>query len=760
MCLGASAGGLRSLEAVLASLPSDLPWPVVVAQHVAPHPPSHLASVLAHATPLRVKEAEAGERLLPGVVYTSPSDAELGIGLDMRVTLRPLSAAHPSRIDHLFAAASAAAGPLAVAVVLSGTGTDGAAGALMVQLNGGTVIAESPDSAEHPGMPLATIQGGKVDAILPRADIGPYVGGLAKGALEDATEERAQIVRAIAELVGVPPAPDLARYRVEPIQRRVRKRMALLGEHDLAAYLRKVRADPAERAMLAKHLLITVTQFFRDADAWGALRRDVVARLVARGGPIRVWCAGCGSGEEAYSVALLFAEALGDEDARRVSILATDVDEEALERGRAAAYPPPAVASVDAARRARFFTSEGHRVGPLLRDLVEFRRHDLSREEPPGTFDLIVCRNVLIYFGDDLQSRVLRSLHAALAPGGFLFLGRSEAILKHQDRFAPLSGRMRIFRRADDEDAAHGAPGDEAAAEPGRALAEALLDSPTVLALLVDERSRILVANRKAREVLGTPAVGAPITEVLSDASARRLTDRVQEVLATGVRAFERGVRLGGVTLDVSIEPRIGSGSRAAVLLAHESVEGAWPSLAGHVLSAHAPEAEDLVATNEELQSANEELAATNEELQAANEELAALNEEFRSNNDLLGSSNERMETEAVDIRAASVLLRSIIEETFDPVIVVDEERRVAICNGPAQRELALPEDAIGEHVAELDLGVETRALHGMLDRSERDGRLHQARVAPQGKPMLLRVQHLPSSAGRTLGWVLRWHPS
>lgn len=767
VCLGASAGGLRSLEAIMRALPPDFPWPVLVTQHFSPEHASHLAEILGRDTSLPVREATDGEPLVPGVVFTSPSEREMGVTPDGKITLRPPVAGRPQRIDHLFATASISAGAMAIAVVLSGTGSDGAAGTLIVKLNGGTVIAESADSAEHSGMPAAAIRAGTVDAVLPRAEIGSLITQLAEGGLEGSASNIERGINEILELLAKDDGPDFRHYRLGPIRRRIRKRMVIDGSPDLDTYYASLARDPGARVMLAQSLLIAVTEFFRDPEAWDALRVDVIPHLksrVARGERVRVWCAGAATGEEAYSLALLLAEELGDTKAENVSILATDIDERALEVARAGVYGPITMRSVDVARRARFFVPVGpdFRVTPQLRGLVEFARMDLTRDAAPGKFDLIVCRNVLIYFDEELQAQTVTLFHEALNHSGFLFLGRSEAILKHHLLFEPITNKMRIFRSRGDPESGPHAPAPDldrvspsGGKEHARALGDVIMDSTSIVMLVVDDKGRILVANRQARRLLGSPAVHAHLTDLFPGPTGESLLAAARSTLLTGRREAVSSALLDdsrGGRLDFSIEPFTGP-ERAVVLLGHAARADA--GTAPLITSAATEDAMDLVTTNEELQSANEELAATNEELQAANEELAALNEEFRSTNETLGTSYDDLEGQALDIRAASALLRSIIHDSPDAMIACDEARRVIVCNVRARETFHLREDVVGRDVTKLGLAVPD--LGSLLTRAS--GTREPVTLAHpiDGKPATLRVQHLMGPTGRSSGWALTW---
>lgn len=449
VCLGASAGGLRSLEAVLAALPADFPWPVLVSQHLQRDRPSQLPEILSRAGKLPVHEAIDGEPLRAGAVHTCPSDRDMGVTPDGHIALRAPPAGPPQRVDHLFATAAFAKRGRIIGVVLSGTGADGAAGSLVIKLNDGVVLAESEVTAQFAGMPDAARRAGAVDATLPASEIGPLLVDLARGQLAETNEATRAIVLEIAKDIGAATGTDFAHYRHGTLRRRADNRRAIRGDATLRAYRERLAREPQERVQLVRSLLIPVTQFFRDPAAWQALEANVVPILADRaraGLPVRVWCAGCATGEEPYSLAMLLAEAIPDA-AASVQILATDLDAEAIKVADEGTYDAARLAGLPTSRRERFFRAaeNGHRVRDEIRRLVQFRVHDITRDASPGTFDLIVCRNLLIYFDEELQARTLRMLHDSLTDDGFLFLGRSEAIAPQLRLFAPVDRVARIF---------------------------------------------------------------------------------------------------------------------------------------------------------------------------------------------------------------------------------------------------------------------------------------------------------------------------
>lgn len=768
LCLGASAGGLRSLEAVLSRLPASFPWPVLVSQHLQPDHASLMPGILSRATKLAVREATDGESPVPGVVYTCPSSAELGLSPEGRLTLRAPVAGRPQRIDHLFSTASFARPGLVIAVVLSGTGSDGTAGSLVVKLNGGTVIAESDESAQQSAMPRAAIKAGTVDATRPAEAIAPLVVALAEGGLEQTTQAMLRDVGEIARTLAAASGTDFARYRPATLRRRIEKRRALTGVTTVPEYHELLKRDAQERDALIKSLLLPITEFFRDPPTWESLASEVLPALVDRarsGGTIRVWCAGCASGEEAYTMAIALAE-LGA-PLERVEILGTDLDPDSVQLAEAGTYDAARMENVDAARRARFFKTEAgsFRVNDDLHRAVEFRVHDLTRDPPPpGPFDVIVCRNVLIYFDDSLQAQVLAAFEACIAPSGILFLGRSTAIPAHADAFEPVERTMRIFRSR----RATRAPFPGRNAPPGRAsrapaippgggtgaprVDAVLVEDSSAMILVVDGSWRITLANRRAREATSKDVVGRNLLDVFPRWQGSPVHDALRSAMATG-----RGVRIQGVPMpasfmDVTLEALHESGERKLFLVAQPSAARPAPALAERedqqILR------EDLAATNDELQATNEELAAANEELQATNEELASLNEEFLSTNQNLASTNAEMQASAKHAQPAADLLHAILLSRGDAAIACDASRRVTLVTPRAASLMGLDATAIGKPLDARALGIAPATLDEWLDASTSSSAPIRRETPTDGH---VRVESLAGADGVKLGWLLTW---
>ncbi len=466
--IGASAGGLDALVALFRALDASFDGAVVVVQHLAATGRSHLPDILAREARLPVVEAADGMPLSRGRVHVIAAGAALTV---VGTTLRSVPAAHAAHaIDTFLESLAAACGPLATAVVLSGAGSDGAAGALRVHRAGGRVLVQDPESAQHDSMPRAAIATGAADDVLEPALIGRALSTIAWAraprAGRDAVAARPATIADVATLIVERTGVDLRGYRLAPLAVRVRRRIAQARLSGMDAYLRFAADDPHEAHVLIDGLPIHVTSFFRDPAVWDELVERVVAPLVSSeaAGPIRVWTPACASGEEAYSVAMAFVEAgAGTPGRRDVRVYGTDAVADVVAFAGRGVYPSPALVGMDAARRERFFAPQGGATGVpdaweashALRRVLVFTQHDLLADPPIPHCDLITCRNLLIYLDADAQDRVLATLREALVPGGVLFLGAGESPAPRIDArgvvgFETISRAARLYRRTDD----------------------------------------------------------------------------------------------------------------------------------------------------------------------------------------------------------------------------------------------------------------------------------------------------------------------
>src|SRR5215213_1817668 len=453
--LGASAGGIDALSAILERLPASLEAPVVIAQHLDPERTSHLSEILARRTKLPVHGVEGtATKLENGHAYVIAPDGGMEVTLGELLPVGEQQTRPAPSVDRLLASAAGVYGEGLTAVILSGTGSDGAAGARQVKAAGGTVMIQNPETAAYSSMPRAiapSIVDIVADADAIGALIGELVGSGRTGRKPDDDKALRSFLASIRERGGI----DFGTYKRGTILRRLQRRMLATGTKDLRDYRKYVEANPDEYDRLTSTFLIKVTEFFRDTDLFDYLRDTVVPEIVsdakAADRELRIWSAGCATGEEAYSLAILIAEQLGDELPNfNVRIFATDVDLDAINFARRGVYAAGIVAGIPDDIRTKYFTRTGDRfeVSKQIRAMTVFGQHDLGQRAPFPRVDLALCRNVLIYFTPELQRRALQLFAFALRDGGYLALGKSESTSPLPEHFAAASPRLKIYRRS------------------------------------------------------------------------------------------------------------------------------------------------------------------------------------------------------------------------------------------------------------------------------------------------------------------------
>ena len=571
---------------------------------------------------------------------------------------------------------------------------------------------------------------------------------------------------------------DFTGYKRSSLTRRVDRRMCQVGVSDYAEYLDYLEVHTEEFTALFNTILINVTGFFRDVEAWEYLRAEILPRVLAVKAPdevLRVWSAGCASGEEAYTLAMILAEALGvDEFRQRVKIYATDVDEEALTHARHATYDERQVRAVPDELRERYFDQVGGRFSfrKDLRRSVIFGRNDLVQDAPISKIDLLVCRNTLMYFNAETQSHILSRLHFALAPAGVLLLGKAEMLLSHTELFQPIDLKRRVFRKVPRPVSLNGAFLAEAAPSQGRAVMgnldllrhAALLASP-LAQVVVTVDGLIALCNRQAETLFGVSDrdVGRPFSDVALSyrpVELRRYIEQAYVERRTVRIADIEYVRAGKtLSFDVQISPLTDAdaGVLGATLSFHDVTESRQLreelQQANRQLETAYEELqstnEELETTNEELQSTVEELETTNEELQSTNEELETMNEELQSTNDELQAINDELRDRTSDLDRANQFLETILTGLRAGVAVLDPEMRVLMWNRRAEDLWGLrQEEIVGQHFLNLDIGLPTQQLRPLIRRTlAGDTGPHEivlSAVNRRGRPILVRVASSP----------------
>jgi two-component system CheB/CheR fusion protein len=689
--MGASAGGLDPLVAFFDHLPRETGMAFVIVQHLSPDFKSVMDELLRRHTALPIHLVEDGMPVEADHVYLIPAKKEMIVsGGRLLLTERDRQQELTLPIDVFFRSLAQDAGARAVAIVLSGGGSDGSRGIRDVHEAGGLVIVQSAASAQFDGMPRAAYDTGVADHVLP-PDAMPralveYASRAQAAPPNIATAEEATGLEAVYRMLQEEFGIDFTHYKPSTVTRRIERRLALARSQNIDEYVRKVRQERDELDALYHDLLIGVTRFFRDPEAFALLEQQVLPELFAQTPPetpLRLWVAGCATGEEVYSLAIVVHELMARLGERPVKIFATDVHRGSLERAALAAYEDDAVANVSAERLARYFTRIGgaYQVVPELRQNVVFAQHDVIRDAPFTRIDLITCRNLLIYLQPAAQQRVLSFFHFSLRQGGALLLGPSEGLGTLAHGFEMLDKRWQLYRkhgevrtplggplRRGTGPEGRGAPMALAKVVPRHSLAQllgtydALLDEAMPPSLLVGENGELVHAfagasrflrlrdGRSGLQVLDL--VDDELKMVLMGGLKRALLDAAP-VVFKGVRIREQGGQ-GEQTLKVTVR-RVRARTDAPVhlLVSLEAMESVarTPERATEFdldqvsrQQVAALQAE-LSHTKESLQAAIEQLEASNEELQASNEELQASNEELQSTNEELQSVNEELYT-------------------------------------------------------------------------------------------------------------------
>jgi two-component system, chemotaxis family, CheB/CheR fusion protein len=543
---------------------------------------------------------------------------------------------------------------------------------------------------------------------------------------------------------------DFTGYKRTSLERRISKRMEAVGVDSHLAYVDYLEVQPDEFAFLFNTILINVTGFFRDAAAWEYMASDIVPRLLENRpeGPIRVWCAGCASGEETYSIAMLLAEALGEQAyLERVKIYATDVDEEALNEARHASYSAKAVEPVSAELLERYFDRVDRRqvVRKDLRRTVIFGRNDLVQDAPISRIDLLVCRNALMYFNAETQSQILNRFHFALNNWGYLYLGKSEMLITHSELFKPVNLKRRVFSKVVRPTlrdrlmfAAHPNHA-EIEGSAGSAVRESAFDAAPIAQIAVDADGTLVLANEEARTLFGLTVsdVGRPLKDL--EISYRPVELRSNIELA---QADRRGIALTNVTmtaahgdareLEVRISPLfsgdrdLGASITYTDVTVHRRLQTELEGSKRELETAYEElqsTVEELETTNEELQSTNEELETTNEELQSTNEELETMNEELQSTNEELETINDEHRQRTLELNEVNAFLETILTSMGVAVAVLDRSLTVRVWNAYSADLWGLRSDEVeGDNFLNLDLGLPVDRLKAPLRKVLRDG--------------------------------------
>jgi two-component system CheB/CheR fusion protein len=792
VAVGASAGGLDAFSQLLRHVPADTGFGFVLIQHLDRTHTSGLSEALSKVTAMPVRQAEHGARVEPNRVYVIPPNADLALRAGCLVlSMRSTGESKPHLpVDFFMHSLASELGGRAIGVVLSGSASDGTEGLRAIQERDGITFAQLPSSAKFPGMPQSAVEAGVVDyglsipelaSELARLSTHPYMQSIALEAREPDADIREAIFARVRADFGV----DFGEFKQTTVTRRLARRLALRRVGDLTSYLALLKSEPNEVRALYEDMLIHVTAFFRDPEVFEVLRTAVFPEIIRHkpaGMPVRVWVAGCSTGEEVYSLAMAWLDSFGDvSTAPVINFFGSDVSEVSVQKARIGVYSDAAMRDVSDERRIRYFSKVdgGYRIKKAVRELCLFARHDLVRGPPFSKLDIVSCRNVLIYFDQALHKEVLPTLHYALNQPGFLVLGRSENIGSFGHLFTPLDKANKIFVRADVASALRvstrtelrlpvGAPRGRSHTPPfertsmyEKHLDRLLLARYCPPGVLVNANLDVLLFRGQTGAYLQA-APGQPQTSLIGMAregllAALRATMEQAKQERTIVR--RKGVEVGrdGTTTvcdlvvvpfsglpesqeslfivlfedaeagqgfapkrALELEPDAPAQSRRIARLEHELA--ATKEYLHTLIDEHSRASDELGASNEELLSGNEELQSMNEELETAKEELQSINEELTTLNDELRTRNQ----EAAQANSDLANFAAIVDI---PILTLDKQMRVRRFTPQARTILnVLPAD-VGRSIDDIKLNINVPNLSEQIAVVIRDAATTEAEV-------------------------------
>ncbi|HEU4382878.1 MAG TPA: chemotaxis protein CheB [Anaeromyxobacteraceae bacterium] len=803
--IGASAGGLEALEQFLRHVPANSGMAYVVIQHLDPTHKGAMVELLQRTSAMPVVQVKDRQKVRPDTVYVIPPNKDMSI---VRGTLHLLPQRSPRGlnlpIDFFFRSLAEDRQERGIAVILSGMGSDGTLGMRAIKEKAGAGFVQSLGSAKFDSMPRSAIDAGLADVVASADELPARILAYNRHApytspTEARLEERQQsALEKVFALLRVQTGNDFSLYKKSTVHRRVERRMGLHQIDKIANYVRYLRENPQETQLLLKELLIGVTSFFRDPQAWEQLRERTLPDLFrARpsAGVLRAWVPGCSTGEEVYSLAMVFKEALdrlGPAPGISLQIFATDLDRDAIERARLGNYPVNIAADVTPQRLRRFFVQDerGFRVGKEIRESVVFAPQNIIMDPPFTKLDILSCRNLLIYLSPELQRKLIPLFHYSLNPGGILFLGSAETVGGFSSLFAPMNGKNRIYRRLEavtppvEFPSTFAMPGpylagEEGGAEPPRAfranlqtLADRLVVqrySPT--ALLTTDKGDVLYTSGRTGKYL-EPAVGKASLNVFAMAReglrydlTRAFASAQREERPVTVRALK--VRTNGETqaVDLTVEkvadPKELQGTMMIVIAdapapAAPALEprGKTPRSASLQLAALEQEVqqareevqttrEQMQTSQEELKSTNEELQSTNEELQSTNEELTTSKEEMQSMNEELQTVNHELQNKVDELSRSNNDMKNLLNSTDIATLFLDHQLLVRRFTTPTYKLIKLIASDAGRPITDIateldypELVEDAREVLRTLVFKEkqvgsRDGRWFTVRIMP-----------------------------
>lgn len=785
--IGASAGGLEALRSLVAALPTDSNMSYIIAQHMDPKHPSLLRELIARSTSLTVADVTNG--LIPQVntIYITPPGHNV-VMRNKTLYLEPVSHIGPKpSVDLFFTSMAESVGEEAIGIILSGTGSDGAHGVRAIKAAGGITIAQDEQSAKYNGMPRSAIDTGLVDLVREPAQIAQELASLStnpnfRHRMQTVAVAKSDMDR-IFQLVLEQTDCDFSNYKPNTLQRRIQRRMTVHKLEHLPDYVSLLERSPSEVELLFKDILISVTEFFRDADADAyALLEQYITDMVKRNldqEPLRIWVPGCATGEEAYSIAMVADKVLSKLGNRYgFQVFATDIDMDALSHARRGIYLPNTIRHVSQDMLEHYFVvrDDTYTVSKRIRERVVFARQDLVRDPPFSKIDLVSCRNVLIYFNPILQKRVLNMFHYVLKSNGLLFLGKSESVSLVANLFVNVDKKVRLYSKQL-EVSGTSYPMDFVSATNKRIektsslrlqkedlsktiderLNQVLLDRLTLPTIIVDDKNDIVHIRGDVSQFISFP----------SGRMEPNLLKMIRDELRIDARALLHKARREGLTKGPRILVRNGEQPLLVQITVvpmptiEENVARLWAVLFGcEVYDAHQPlpdietdnelqtlrvseleqelmamrehlqtTIEELETSNEELQSTNEELQSANEELQSTNEELETANEELQSTNEELSTVNQELQIKTAELASVNADLENILGSMSIPLLVVDNRLRITRFSSAARHVFDIKQSDLGQIITSLNTSFVMTDLRNQIYQVMQDGIMLKTQV-------------------------------
>ncbi len=761
--IGGSAGAFEAAGRVLGGLDPGVDLAIVIVQHLDPGHRSQLASLLARQTALNVVEAEHGQRLESDTVYVIPPGRSLTIeGGCIHLMPRGAELGHQWIIDAFLTSLALDVGPASIGLLLSGTLSDGAEGLAAIHRAGGATLVQSRSTSKFPDMPAVALKLGVVDREVDVEELADAILELSEDDVPFRRPAEATAMDRIRQAVKLQTSMDLRDYRLPTVTRRLQRRMDAVKVRTLAEYAEIIESDTAEAQNLHNDMLIAVTRFFRDAEVFSAIRGSVIPEIVSRkkdGEVIRVWVPGCSTGQEAYSLAMLFDDAISEAGKNlELQVFGTDRSGPAIQAARTGAYDLDVKAEMPKHMYERYMSEEKGlvRVRKQLRSRCIFAEHDLLHDPPFSQVDLVSCRNVLIYMDGPAQSRIMDALHFGLVPSGWLVLGGSESGLRSDARFAQIGGRQPLYKRAGGQPRLPPVikrPESNPKRVVTKALVPAVVEATPALAtgsfteapraVIVDERFDILF-DSPGLHLPGEHNILRVLDKPLADAVRRAVVDTLEDhKLHRGQAQGDKGtihilafpLQAGRVLLLLTAHrlpsPHLGARRLVKELLRHMDVMN---QNVGRIIGGYQGTLEELSCAHEEAMSANEELQSGNEELLTANEEAQSAAEELRTLNDEMSRRQHEAEAALDDIEA-------LMESEMMPVLIMAQDGQLLRVNSDARAMFGLAQGEALPRIQDVEVpfrnldlvkiaaGVISGSARRELDALHEDGGAFEVRV-------------------------------